>query len=131
MELITNDKVSPLTSPTGDCRGVTVLFNHPGGQLVNIAQKVYRLQCAAAEDVRMELYWGLRAAMEEIMRRETGKELGLAPIPVEAMHVTLADLVHPGNIAQIAEPARSEFQTFFRGLPASLRSGWPSVLRPV
>ena len=127
--MLTNPKISRFTRPSGDSRGVTVLFEHPGGHLVQVGPDVYRLHCQVAEDDRLRLYQGVFRGFSEVS--STPVLLGAAPIDCSALHVTFADLFHSGNIDRVIEPQRRELKAFFDGLPYSLQSGWPDCLSAI
>src|SRR5262245_35902100 len=129
MLTLTNPKISRFTQATGESRGVTILFDHLGGQLAQVGPNLYRLRCQVMEDVNMRLYRGLLRGRAEV--GTTSHLLGAGLIDAAALHVTFTDLFHSGNIESVIEPHRQELKEFFGGLPHSLASEWPESLRTI
>ncbi len=123
-----NPKLATITTATGDCRGVTILFNTPGEDLIVTAPSIRRLDCRVDDDDRLALYRNFQRASRRIGRHVPELHRLGALIAAAAYHVTFCDVWHPGTIPSIADiDCRRKVDEVLRGLPYSLGSGWPAL----
>lgn len=101
---ITHPKVASLAPEWAPFSGCTILFDDLG-----VAPSVRNGTCDEDQDwCASDLHDHLADALA---KSDSGRwrEIGFCPLPPESYHVTLADLVHAGNVRRIAASAVSHY----------------------
>jgi hypothetical protein len=114
----------------GRFEGTSWIFDNPGNSLKPHECGLLVLACDL-NDPRHALYRSLREGLNERLKVvQIMDRYNFRPLPPRAMHVTVCDHVNPFNIDELASPAREEYRSFLKALPASLVHPPPGLLPP-
>lgn len=101
---ITQPKIASLAPTWQAFRGVTILFSSLG---VDAAHRVD--ETLADAEPAHELFRELAARMAALTHEPWRSSYGLCPLPPASYHMTLADLVHDGNMGKLPDAQRGYF----------------------
>jgi hypothetical protein len=122
---ITNNKIAGFELRWAPFRGFSFLFDNPGDSFTLAGS---RLDLAAnLADPGLVFYWVLHESVVRLGKDHLVNAYLFCALPPASYHVTIWDGVNDGNIGQVPEAHRAEFQNLMAGFPDSVLQPTPPL----